>query len=73
MSRRWIVDSLKAFRDKFHVPLEDDQLADLPFIRPPAGSPEELFIKERREALGGPVPYRETDHNSLPAPPLEYF
>ena len=67
------LDSLKAFRDKFHVPLEDDQLADLPFIRPPAGSPEELFIKERREALGGPVPFRETVHPALPAPPLTAF
>jgi pyruvate dehydrogenase E1 component len=67
------LDSLKAFRDRFHVPLEDDQLVDLPFIRPPAGSPEELFIKERREALGGPVPHREINHNSLPAPPLSIF
>ncbi len=67
------VDSLKAFRDRFHVPLEDDQLADLPFIRPPAGSPEDSFLRERREALGGPVPFRETKHNSLPAPPLSVF
>lgn len=67
------LDSLKAFRDKFHVPLEDDQLEELPFIRPPAGSPEELFIKERREALGGPVPFRETQNRPLAAPPLEKF
>ncbi|MGB3211331.1 MAG: pyruvate dehydrogenase (acetyl-transferring), homodimeric type [Desulforhopalus sp.] len=67
------LDSLKAFRDKFHVPLEDDQLTDLPFIRPPEGSPEEIFIKERREALGGPVPYREIVHPPLPAPPLSTF
>ncbi len=67
------VDSLKAFRDKFHVPLEDDQLADLPFIRPPEGSPEESFLKERRKAQGGPVPYRQLVHGSLPAPPLQAF
>ena len=67
------VESLKAFRDKFHVPLEDDQLADLPFIRPEEGSPEDKFIKERRGALGGPVPYRETKHIPLAAPPLEKF
>ncbi|MFW2366512.1 MAG: pyruvate dehydrogenase (acetyl-transferring), homodimeric type [Desulforhopalus sp.] len=67
------VESLKAFRDRFHVPLEDDQLADLPFIRPPAGSPEDLFIKERRKALGGPVPYRQTAHIPLAAPPLDSF
>ncbi len=67
------LDSLKEFRDRFHVPLEDDQLADLPFIKPPAGSPEETFIKERREAMGGPVPYRETTLVSLTIPPLEKF
>jgi len=67
------VDSLKVFRDRFHVPLKDEDLADLPFIRPPQGSDEEKFIRERREALGGPVPYRETSHKALPAPPLESF
>jgi pyruvate dehydrogenase E1 component len=67
------VDSLKAFRDRFHVSLEDEQLADLPFIRPPAGSPEDLFIKERRRALGGPVPFRSRTHIPLAAPPLEAF
>ena len=67
------VDSLKAFRDRFHVPLEDDQLADLPFIRPPAGSPEEEFVRECREALGGPVPHREIVHDSLTVPPLSIF
>ncbi len=67
------LESLKSFRDRFHVPLEDDQLTDLPFIRPPEGSPEDLFLKERREAMGGPVPFRETDCKSLPAPPLSNF
>jgi len=67
------LDSLKEFRDRFHVPLADEQLADLPFIRPPEGSPEDLFVKERRKALGGPVPYRETTHIPLKAPPLSAF
>ena len=67
------VESLKEFRDRFHVPLGDDQLTDLPFIRPPEDSPEAKFIKERREALGRPVPFRETRHPLLPAPPLADF
>ncbi len=67
------VESLKEFRDRFHVPLADDQLADLPFIRPPAGSPEARFLEERRAALGGPVPFRETTSPLLPAPPLAAF
>lgn len=67
------IEGLKYFRDKFHVPLEDDRLLDLPFIRPPADSPEARFLKEQRETLGGPVPFRETDHPTLPVPPLADF
>ena len=67
------LDSLKAFRDRFHVPLADQELLDLPFIRPPAGSPEEAFLVERRAALGGPVPWRSTAHLPLTAPPLAAF
>jgi pyruvate dehydrogenase E1 component len=65
--------SLKAFRDKFHVPLEDHRLADLPFIRPLEDSPEAEYIRKRREALGGPVPYREIKHTPLEVPDLEKF
>lgn len=67
------VDSLKVFRDRFHVPLEDDKLAELPFIRPPEGSLEEQFLTKQRKKLGGPVPYRDTTHRPLNVPPLETF
>lgn len=67
------LESLKEFRDRFQVPLADEQLVDLPFIRPPDGSPEDLFVKERRRLLGGPVPYRETMHVPLKVPPLSAF
>lgn len=67
------VDSLKTFRDRFHVPLDDDQLESLPFIRPPEDSDEARFLKERREALGGPVPYRETEHIPLQPPAEKAF
>ena len=67
------IDSLKFFRDQFHVPLKDEELADLPFIKPDEGSPEDLFIKKQRKMLGGPVPYRETKHQPLKTPPLTAF
>lgn len=67
------LESLKTFRDRFRVPLEDDQLIDLPFIRPPAGSVEEQFVKERRRVMGGPVPWRDTENISLKAPQLSAF
>jgi len=67
------IGSLKEFRNRFHVPLEDEQLANLPFIRPVEGSPEDIFLKERRKALGGPVPCRQTMHIPLTVPPLSSF
>ncbi len=67
------ISSLKEFRDRFHVPLKDDELAALPFIKPEPGSPEDQFIQKSRKTLGGPVPFRNTSHNPLPAPPLTTF
>jgi pyruvate dehydrogenase E1 component len=64
------LDSLKVFRDRFHVPLEDDELAELPFIRPPEDSPEERFVRKQRQTLGGPVPCRPAESDALAAPPL---
>ena len=67
------VESLKFFRDRFHVPLEDDALEALPFIKPPEGSPEQNFLEERRKAQGGPVPFRRQEQAPLEIPPLETF
>jgi pyruvate dehydrogenase E1 component len=65
--------SLQQFRDRFHVPLADDQLVELPFIRPPAESPEAKFLAERRQAMGGPVPWRARVDSPLTVPPLANF
>lgn len=67
------LEALKAFRDRYHVPLEDSSLEDLPFIRPPEGSEEQLFLKRQREALGGPVPVRDPIDEDLRIPTLEEF
>jgi pyruvate dehydrogenase E1 component len=67
------VESLKIFRDRFHVPLKDEELAGLPFIKPPDDSPEARFLAERRRVMGGPVPFRDSRHISLTIPPLERF
>ncbi len=65
--------SLQEFRDRFHVPLADDELVALPFIRPKAGSSEAKFLEERRRAMGGPVPQRATAYVPLTVPPLSAF
>ncbi|MCQ4274097.1 pyruvate dehydrogenase (acetyl-transferring), homodimeric type [Stutzerimonas degradans] len=65
------VESLKVFRDRFGVPIADDQLKDLPFYKPEPDSPEAKYLQKKREALGGFVPQRRTKSFSIPTPPLE--
>ncbi|MDC7223967.1 MAG: pyruvate dehydrogenase (acetyl-transferring), homodimeric type [Spirochaetales bacterium] len=66
-------ESLKVFRDRFRIPLTDEELDDLPFIKPDEKSKEIQFLKESREALGGPVPYRLTESEPLEIPGLDAF
>ncbi|MCP1625869.1 pyruvate dehydrogenase (acetyl-transferring), homodimeric type [Pseudomonas nitroreducens] len=65
------VDSLRAFRDRFDIPIKDADLAKLPFYRPEEGSAEARYLKERRAALGGFMPHRHGNSQRIPAPPLE--
>ena len=64
------LDAVKAFRDRFALPLSDDDVAQLRFYKPEADSLEMRYLHERREALGGPVPARKGDAPALPVPPL---
>ena len=61
-------EALRAFRDRFRIPLTDDQIADAPFYRPPPDSPEIRYLKERRRALGGFLPARADRASPLEAP-----
>ncbi|MBK1632129.1 pyruvate dehydrogenase (acetyl-transferring), homodimeric type [Thiohalocapsa halophila] len=65
--------ALKAFRDRFNIPISDDQIGAAPFYKPPADSPEMQYLHERREALGGPLPARKADFAPLPIPALDTF
>jgi pyruvate dehydrogenase E1 component len=64
---------LRGFRDRFEIPLTDDQLDDLPFYHPGENSPEAKYIRERRRELGGFVPSRKVTKTSVEAPKLEEF
>ena len=66
-------ESLKAFRDRFNIPIPDDQIASAPYYKPPADSPEMRYLHERRAALGGYMPARRSVGNTLEIPPLETF
>ncbi len=51
-------DDLKAFRDRFDIPISDKNLNDLPYYKPPKNSQEIEYLQERRKALGGYLPKR---------------
>ncbi|MFW6365062.1 MAG: pyruvate dehydrogenase (acetyl-transferring), homodimeric type [Spirochaetota bacterium] len=72
-TKKMEIESLKEFRDRFHVPLEDDRLEEVPFIRPPKDSDEYRFIHDWRKKLGGYLPERRHEAEPLNIPPLENF
>ncbi|HUL11863.1 MAG TPA: pyruvate dehydrogenase (acetyl-transferring), homodimeric type [Methylococcaceae bacterium] len=65
--------ALKAFRDRFNIPIADDQIATTPFYRPADDSPEIKYLHERRQALGGYLPSRRREAPLLQVPGLEVF
>ncbi len=66
-------EELRAFRDRFDIPVPDEQLAAAPFYRPADGSPEIEYLRARRAALGGSVPARKTWTVPSPPPPKATF
>jgi pyruvate dehydrogenase E1 component len=66
-------DELKAFRDRFKLPISDEAIASTPFYRPAEDSPEITYLKERRKQLGGFLPARRVSKEKLAIPPLATF
>ncbi|MDG2116107.1 MAG: pyruvate dehydrogenase (acetyl-transferring), homodimeric type [Porticoccaceae bacterium] len=67
------LDGLRYFRDRFGIPVSDDQLETVPYYRPDENSPEITYMKRRREALGGPLPARKHHFEPMQAPALKVF
>ncbi|HLR77764.1 MAG TPA: pyruvate dehydrogenase (acetyl-transferring), homodimeric type, partial [Burkholderiaceae bacterium] len=68
------IDAIREFRDRFNIPIPDDQLESLPYFKPADDSPEMVYLHERRKALGGYLPKRrEKADEHLPAPELSAF
>jgi pyruvate dehydrogenase E1 component len=65
--------SIKTFRDRFNVPVPDEQLEDVPYLKFEEGSPELTYMRERRAALGGYLPARRQKAAPLEVPPLSAF
>jgi pyruvate dehydrogenase E1 component len=66
-------EELRAFRTRFGIPISDDEVAKAPFYRPPEDSPEMKYLRERRAALGGPVPTRPKQAPLLKTPSLAEY
>jgi len=65
--------SIRAFRDRFQVPISDEKIPEIPYFRPADDSEEMRYLLERRKALGGPLPQRRRDAQLLQVPGLELF
>ena len=66
-------DALLAFRDRFALPLTDEDVRELRYFRPSDDSPEMRYLHSRREALGGYLPARNHAAPALPVPPLASY
>src|SRR4029453_7365163 len=66
-------NNLREFRDRFQLPVSDEQLAEVPFLRFDDNSPEMQYLRKRREAFGGPLQGGRAKSESLEVPPLSAF
>lgn len=66
-------EQLKAFRDRFNLPISDKELLNFDFYKPADDSPEIQYLRARREKLGGFLPIRQKISNPLKVPPLSAF
>lgn len=66
-------DALREFRTRFGIPISDAEIDNVPFYRPPEDSPEMKYLMERRAALGGFVPARNTGFEPVEEPAEKIF
>ncbi|MEM9386964.1 MAG: pyruvate dehydrogenase (acetyl-transferring), homodimeric type [Pseudomonadota bacterium] len=66
-------DALRHFRDRFDIPVADDEINKLPFCRPPEDSREHRYLMQRRKVLGGSLPQRTISLPTLQVPAPDPF
>ncbi|MBN8455757.1 pyruvate dehydrogenase (acetyl-transferring), homodimeric type [Accumulibacter sp.] len=66
-------DAIKRFRDRFSLPVSDDQLYELPYLKFAEGSAELSYMRQRRMDLGGYLPKRRGAAAPLEVPELAAF
>ena len=63
-------EELLEFRSRFGIPISDEDVTKAPFYKPPESSIEMRYLRERRQALGGPVPSRPKTSPTMEVPTL---
>jgi pyruvate dehydrogenase E1 component len=61
------------YRDRFNVPLTDEQVKNIEYYKPAENSEEIKYLKERRKQLGGFIPERSSLSAPIKAPPKDIF
>src|SRR6186713_751490 len=73
-TKKLVDEDVKAFRDRWNIPIPDDQLESIPFYKPADDTPEAKYLQDRRKALGGWLPKRRPRADEqLKVPPLDTF
>jgi pyruvate dehydrogenase E1 component len=72
-AKKMAEEALLAFRDRFELPLTDEQVRAAEYYKPPEDSPEMQYLREQRAALGGSLPARRRTSEPHKVPELEAF
>jgi pyruvate dehydrogenase E1 component len=65
--------ALKAFRDRFNIPISDEEIVETPFYKFAEDSEEMKYMRKQREQLGGYMPVRRNTAEPLVIPGLDTF
>ena len=71
--KKMTLEQLAEFRDRFNIPISDEELPSIPFFKPDANSAEMKYLMQQREKLGGFVPARTITSEQLIIPELSTF
>jgi pyruvate dehydrogenase E1 component len=71
--KKMSLEAIRKFRDRFHIPVPDDKLEEVPYVTFPEGSKEVEYMRARRMDLGGYLPTRRRKAQSLVVPELSAF
>jgi pyruvate dehydrogenase E1 component len=64
---------VERFAERFHVPVTENDVKELNFYKPAEDSEEMLYMKARRQKLGGSLPIRSFNLENIKAPELSVF